>query len=192
MTIGAKFWKTVKIVRAVKEDEYRDFELIREGQPKRHSSTIHISSDSESDTYTSLIRHSKHRASMVHTSGDLPPQQSTLQSLSDKVSEQTALLQKLSADLSSKPRNPVTPLKQVLSCIICKELAICSDKQPLVPKCCSAVVGCKECFEEWLRNSPSCPYCRVLMETTENYTAPLPELRPLISIMEELNSETTA
>ena len=75
-----------KVVRAVREDEYRDFKLCR-----------------------------AHRASMVHMSGDLPPQQSMLQSLSEKVIEQTALIQQTSNDLSASLNHRMISVSSVTS-----------------------------------------------------------------------------
>lgn len=147
-------------------------------------------------TYTPLAHRRKHRASMVHLSGDLPPQQSLLQSLSEKVTEQTVLIQQMSNNLSSNLNrqwtsgNAITSLKQILSCIICKDLAFGSNKQPVVPLCCLAVVGCKVCFESWLNNSQTFSYCRAAMQTVESCASPLPELRPLVSLLN--NPEETA
>ena len=75
-------------------------------------------------------------------------------------------------------------LKQVFSCIICKEQALGAARKPVVPKCRSAVVTCKLCRETWLVNSHTCPNCRVPIENLEQSTMPLPELRLLTSILQ--------
>ncbi|XP_076088550.1 uncharacterized protein LOC143058959 [Mytilus galloprovincialis] len=47
-------------------------------------------------------------------------------------------------------------VKNSFTCLICKDLL----KEPMFAKCCSTIVGCKVCVEEWLRNSTQCHKCR--------------------------------
>ena len=76
-----------------------------------------------------------------------------------------------------------TELCQCFECLVCKSPA----KLPaVVSPCCSIVLGCETCIEQWLSTSTQCPHCRGILSMDE--CSKLPFIRSLKDALRESSS----
>ena len=161
---GAKFWKSSKVIKAIKEDEYRQLESSKKTSVSKNP-PICLSSSSDSDSNRPLIRKKRSFDSQVKLDDRL----SSLERSVDSV---------YNIQCSKRRKVDSASMLNLFSCIICKELAL--NKDPLVPQCCSGVVACKLCLEGWIQQSPTCPQCRGSISV--DICLPIPPYRPLSSL----------
>ena len=82
----------------------------------------------------------------------------------------------------SKYPQAAETLKEIFTCLICKQITEESSR-PLVPPCCGSIVCCHDCLRQWLSNSPVCPHCRSTLVIED--CQPQPILRPMFNILKE-------
>ena len=165
--IGAKFWKSSKIIKALTEEDYKGLESRRKGGPSKQplSSICIDSSSSDSDGIRPLKRQKR-------SSGD---------DISDKLVaiEDMLTTMKSSFDALRHVHRP-NRLSALFSCIICRESSL--KHEPLVPQCCSGVVACRQCLEGWFVQSSTCPHCRQCI--TVERCLPFPSFRPFTALID--------
>ena len=164
---GAKFWKSSKVIKAIKEEEYRHLDSSKKVSK---NPSIYVSSSSDSESNKPLVRTRK-RSSDSQVKLDV--RVSSLEHL-------VGSIQKSVENMQGRKRSKVdsTSVLGLFSCIICKDLALAND--PLVPQCCSGIVACKECLVGWIEQNPTCPQCRGSISI--DICLPIPPYRPLPSL----------
>ena len=195
MYAGPKFWKTAKIVKAIAESDYNKLQRIRIGQPGpssvRSGSPI-LLTDSDSEPLRPLIRKKKRfhippppQISDSDSPGPPPtkmPRRSSDKGILNKILESIdEIKQKLEktplASGAATPSAAVTSfLKEVFTCIVCKQV-VNESSRPIMPPCCKSIVCCSDCLSQWVDTSPICPHCRSEISLDSCVVQPL--LRPL-------------
>lgn len=74
-------------------------------------------------------------------------------------------------------KQPFDVLKEIFTCLICKEL-IREDSRPVMLPCCRNAICCYECINTWLITSPICPHCRETVDIES--CLPQPLIRPML------------
>ena len=162
---GSRFWKTSKRIRAVRRSD------LKRG---KNLSTIDSSFDSDFDTQPLLKRR---RVATVENrlqklEGDMVRANSELLEMSNEKSE-----------LLKKSKRRFNDIRQCFECLICKS----STKLPaMVSSCCSIVLRCETCVNQWLTASP---HCRVNITVDE--CAKLPFIRHLKEALQESTQSGT-
>ena len=49
----------------------------------------------------------------------------------------------------------VTPLAKCFECVVCRGTA----NKPVIMSCCSSLIGCLSCVQEWTERKNTCPRC---------------------------------
>ena len=70
-------------------------------------------------------------------------------------------------------------LKEIFTCLICKQISV-ESARPVVPLCCNSVVCCYDCISQWVCSSPVCTHCR--SPITIDDCLPQPTLKPIFNI----------
>ena len=192
---GHKFWKTSKIVKAIAESDFNKLQKIRIGLPG--PSTLHtgspiLLSDSDSEPLRPLIRRKKRfhvpQAPQISDSDSPgPPPTKASRKDSDKLilSQILAGIDQVKQKLeksSDTTTSSVSFLKEIFTCIVCKQVANESSR-PVMPPCCKSILCCYDCLSQWVATSPVCPHCRSEISIESCLAQPL--LRPLFERMSE-------
>ena len=186
-SVGARFWKTNKIIRALPESDYIKLERIRsEGASrlsKRYSPLIHVvsDSDSEGDALRSAIKASRRKHRYVPT----PPSFSDSDVEPKSKYRATVDVRKLLLEIKDRiPPKEEADLKatisEIFSCIICKE-KFTELSDPVMPPCCRNILACYACIAQWLETSDTCPHCREDIELVNCVKQPI--LRPIFEML---------
>lgn len=190
MRASAKFWKSPKIIKAVKEEEYRKLEHKRNGGSTSSKRTIIVeSSSSDSDGGFPLLHRKRSHFEDTAVGGNIIGQLSVVR---DKCSDLESMIMSvkhvvdglqpakyLKSDTSGKF------VRQLFTCIICKDNSL--NRDPVVPQCCSGVVACKTCLQDWIGHSSTCPQCRE--QISLDICLPVPPFRPLSALMESKSED---
>lgn len=196
LIVGAKFWHTSKIIKALSLSDYSKLERYRSGEgpsssSKRNTSSPVLLSDSDS-SQGSLIRSFLRKRKRHHV--PTPPELSDTESLQNfprkefrATTDVKKVLDEIKGDLD-KWRNECqmkkinqSGLENVFTCLICQEVATI-DKETVMPTCCRSVLYCKECIAQWLQSSAFCPHCRE--ELSIELCQPQPQLKPLFELIQ--------
>ena len=171
----------------------------RSGEPGPSTSVVHVNlvSDSSSEDLHQLFGKGKKKRKRKYF---VPPppnatdseEFSTTSSISPPPSKFRAtvdvknLLLEIKDDLKSKGKKTAgsllkkTTIADIFTCIICKELAV-EEKNPIMPSCCSSLLCCKQCLEQWLDTSGGCPHCRRPITMDDCVVQPL--IKPLFELV---------
>lgn len=193
-TVGGKFWRTSKIIRAVSLHDFEQIELQRI-PPKAKVPAITLS-DSDSDVFESPPVAVKRRKTLSLRQSSSGTQSSAepswlpkLNEVWDKVSmmssettQQLCEVQSLKEMLKKQAQMGMKPITGIFRCMICKS-NMSEASNSVIPPCCQAALACRECLQEWLNTSDSqtCPHCREHVDI--NQCVPMPIIRPLIAAL---------
>ena len=160
--LGSRFWKTSKRIRAVRKSE------VKKG--KRSLLSLNSSSDSDLDVTPNK------RPKVVSMEERLRKLEVEMFSENKNLKESFEEKSKQLKDV----KRQLFELRQSFECLICKSTV---SFPAIVSPCCSIVIGCQGCIEQWLTSNPVCPHCR---ETTiiEECTK-LPFIRTLKNLLHE-------
>ena len=166
---GSKFWHTSKIIQAISEVDYNKLERHKNGEPGPSTSVVNLVSESSSEDFHKLFTVNKKKLKRKRKVSPPPDTSQTDSDLSttaptpppSKFRATVDVRQLLLDDLikSKCPGTKKSILCEIFTCIICKELVV-DDKVPVMPSCCSSMLSCKQCLEQWLEAAGVCPHCR--------------------------------
>jgi hypothetical protein len=194
-SLGAKFWKGSKIIKAISEGDYFKKERIRNVDTAGTSgisrnSPLTLPSDSDSESGFTLSRNRK-RQFHVPTPPELSDSSDSSQPRSKPDIKIAKLFMELKEDIQSikskihkqeKNMNYLDTLKEMFTCLICKEI-ISENSRPVVLPCCRNAVCCYSCVCRWLEDSPVCPHCRESLNIENCLSQPL--LRPIFDMLKD-------
>ena len=204
-----KFWKTGKIVKAISAADYQKLQKSRgrndpglsnigPSNPGPSSSGLSkpptlIVSDSDSDgQIIPLVRKRKkifHIPSPSGSDSDFSPaphdrtragtsMEKMLKDVVNIVQDVKTRMEKAVPD----PQERVTLIKEIFTCLICKQVSSESSR-PVVPPCCKSIVCCYDCISQWILSSPICPHCRSPITIDECESQPV--IKPIFNIITE-------
>ena len=140
-TRGIDFWKSSRKVLAVSSERYEKLF----GKKKQYAAAIDLTSDDSSPE-----RPSKRPKREVGFDIKLG-----FEALNQKLEEIASQKQSGSQSPPDSKNVVVSKIEKTLECSICKSLS----KRPMFSPCCNRLVGCRECVQNWLVCSNTCPLC---------------------------------
>ena len=197
-----KFWKTGKIVKAISETDYQKFQRSRgrndpgpsnAGPSNARPPTV-VVSDSDSDgSIIPLVRKRKkmfHIPSPPGSDSDFSPtardhaltSTSMERMLKDVVSMVQDARDKVAKAVPDPKDKAMLLLKEIFTCLICKQISSESSR-PVVPPCCRSIICCYNCINQWISTSPICPHCRSPITIDECESQPV--IRPIFNVINE-------
>ena len=180
MHAGMKFWKTGKIVKAISEADYQRLQRSRgrndpgptPGPSNAGASkpAMYVVSDSDSNgpIIPLLMKRRKifHVPSPPGSDSDfstgpydrIRPNTSMEKMLKDVVSMVKDVRDKVEKAVHTDPEEKVVlVLKEIFTCLICKQIST-ELSRPVIPPCCKSIICCYDCINQWISNSPICPH----------------------------------
>ena len=198
LIVGMKFWKTGKIVKAISEKDYQKLQKSRgrsTDQPAPSRSLPVIVSDSDSDGALVPLVRKKRKIFHVPTppGSDSDSSQSLPNSAQTSIERMCKEISSMIQDMKKQLDNSIssecgehTLLKEIFTCLICKQISVESSR-PVVPQCCNSVVCCYDCINQWICSSPVCPHRR--SPITIDDCLPQPTIKPIFNIIGDAAKE---
>ena len=187
-----------KFVKAISESDYQKLQRSRgrsTDQPGPSRSLPVIVSDSDSDGPLVPLVRKKRKIFHVPT----PPgsDSGSSQSLPNRAhisietifKEVASMIQDMKKQLDNSmhvEHRENALLKEIFTCLICKQISV-ESARPVVPPCCNSIVCCYDCISQWVCSSPVCPHCR--SPITIDDCLPQPTLKPIFNIIGDAAKE---
>ena len=185
-----KFWKTGKIVKAISEADYLKLQRSKgRNDPGPSKPPTVVLTDSDSDG--PLIPLVRKKRKMFHvppppvgsdSNSSIPPVNAT-NSVEKMFAEVITKIRDLENKLDKATGNPgdKNALKEIFTCLICKQISTEASK-PVIPPCCQSVICCFDCIQQWISSSPVCPHCRSPITIDSCLVQPL--FKPMFELIE--------
>ena len=201
-TVGSKFWRGSKIIRAITEAEFIKRERLRGNDagagssgtqaipPGTRNSPLTLISDSDSDSpLVPLVRNRKRPyvppAPELSDSDSSQPQSKKSYpgvKIANMFMEIKEDVQAIKSKLSDGENKLLVTIRDIFTCLICKERMSESSGTMMLP-CCRNALCCHSCLARWLGDSSVCPHCRE--EVRMEDCIPQPLIRPIMDMLND-------
>lgn len=154
------------------------------------NSPLMLLSDSDSDSGGFVLPRNRKRQFHVPTPPELSDSDSS-EPHSKPDLKVAKLFMELKEDMQSiktniqkqeRNKNYLGTLKEIFTCLICKEVTT-ENSRPTVLPCCRNAVCCHSCVSRWLEDTPVCPHCRETLTIDRCLSQPL--LRPMFNLLKD-------
>ena len=175
-----KFWRSSKIIKAVSESDYSNLHRIRGGRsfgdPGPSRAPTILLSDSDSDgPVRPLVRKRKFKY-IDESDSDSGPSKVKVQKTVSLLEDIQGGVKKINEVLSDQKS-----LKDLFTCLVCKQVTL-EESKPTIPPCCRSVVVCESCIQQWLETNPIRPHCRSPLSFDN--CMPQPLLIPMFELLQ--------
>ena len=168
---------------------------MRSGEGASRSSPLTIVSDSDSDSALHLLT-TRRKRPLVLTPPELSDSDDgrphskpdpKVAKMFKELKEELQHIKDMKDDVEEikstvRESNKIATLREMFTCLICKEVAT-EDNRPTMLPCCRSAVCCYECINRWLGHSHFCPHCREEVRIESCLSQPL--LRPLFDLLQQ-------